>query len=118
MPSPICARSVMVTVSLTFTGPFHSNVVAPLIAQAPPDAMHEPASGISPDGRLAANSDPASSPWAAPPVFVNFTSTVMTSPGAAQGPASVSLTEGASNFAPLPQTLDGDEVFLGAGVNA
>src|SRR5262245_5475808 len=108
----------MVIVSLIFTGPFHSICDAFVITQAPLVAAQEAPSGINPSGSCAVNSDPALSPCAPSPSFVNLTSTATIFPESVQAAESVRLTDNVSNFAPLPQILNGDDVFLGAGASA
>src|SRR5262249_20569998 len=108
----------MVMVSLTLTCPFHSNRDAFVITQAPLVAAQEPFNAINSAGSRAISSDPALSPCTPIPVLVNFTSMATIFPEATQAAESVILTERSSNLGPLPQTLNGDDVFLGRGASA
>src|SRR5215510_3373647 len=105
----------MMIVSLIFTAPFQSNCAPFVIAQTPLVVVQEPGSGINSAGRLPVNSAPVLSPCAPSPVFVNLVSRVTISPAPAQVPEALMMIERFSNFAPLPQTLNGVEVFFGVG---
>src|SRR5215510_896431 len=108
----------MVIVSLALTVPFHSNPDALVITHAPLVAAQELFSAIKSGDSCPISSDPALSPCGPIPVLVNFTSMATMFPAPVQAAASVILTERSSNLAPRPQTLSGDDVFLGAGAAA